>query len=318
MRTRTVWTLFAAVLLLLALAVSPVTHAGLPPLALAQGDDGEIEPADDPDDEDATLEPGQGDEFPIGDQGPPPPVEPAEPFHVEVLCAFTPEAGATECAFTGMPPAGYAEPVTFLVPVELACAAVIGGQYDYVTPDPAIGLYGFRPVEPEPWLTLQLDGVVTPAGAATYWFLTREGIVPATGPALACAPAPEPPPPPPTPSPTPRPTPSPTPAPTTGTLLVRTLTCAALPEDRAGYDWFGECEPLAYRLGPAGMQVTPPPVPESPAEAVFAEVPPGTYDLEALGFTWCHAISDNVTPESAVVIEAGERTTVWIFLCGGS
>jgi hypothetical protein len=320
MRNRIVWTLLSALLLTFAVSISLHAH---PPLALAQGDDGgEIEPVESDDeqeitpvpstDDEATLEPSQGEEFPIGTQPPPPPVEPTEPFRVEVLCEFSPAAGVTECAFTGMPPAGYAGPAVFLVPVELACAAVVGGQYAYAAPDPVIGLNGFRPTGSEGWLTLDLDGVVTPSGTATYWFQTPSGVVPATGPGLACAPAPT------APAPTPQPTSTVTPVPTTGSLLVRTLACVGVPEDRSGYDWFGQCDRLTYHLAPAGMQVTPPPVPNVPAEALFEDVPPGTYELEAMGFTWCHAESDNVNSDSQVIVAAGARTTVWIFLCQGS
>ena len=30
---------------------------------------------------------------------------------------------------------------------------------------------------------------------------------------------------------------------------------------------------------------------------------------------WCHATSDRVDPEGNLQIEAGQRTTVWMFVC---
>jgi hypothetical protein len=307
MRTRAAWIPVVALIVAVTLAAPAATHL---PAAIAQGD-GPIDPVTTPEDTDiappdrgdGTIEPSEGDEAPIGE--PPPPVEQTEPYRVEAECAYAPDAGATQCAFTGVPPAGHAGPVVFLMPAELACAAVIGGDYAWVAPDPATGLNGFQPIGDAGWMTLDLAGVVTPSGTATWWFQSPGGIVPGTGPALACSPAPS----------AQEPTPSPTPAPTTGTLLVRTHTCEGVPAGRDGYDWFGACDPVAYRVAPAGTQVTPPPESRVEAEALFAEIAPGRYDLQALGFTWCHAVSDNVTADSEVVIEAGARTTVWIFLC---
>ena len=308
MRTRPALVLLVALLAILALAPSPIT--------LAQGD-GPIEPVESPppgeiditpppNDGDGTIEP---EELPVSDQSPPP-VEPTEPFGVTVECAFAPEAGVTDCVFTGVPPTGQATAVVFLVPAELVCAEVTGGEYAYVAPDPVTGLNGYRPIGNAGWLTLSLAGIVTPAGAATYWFESPGGIVPGTGPALACSPASS--------SQEPAPSPTPTPLPATGTLLVRSLLCTDIPADRAGYDWFGACEPVAYRLALAGAQGTSTPERTAQAETVFAELPPGRYDLAAMGFTWCHAVSDNVNPQSEVVIEPGARTTVWVFLCRGA
>ncbi len=310
MRACPIWTLLVVLLATLTLVTVSASAA--------QGD-GPIEPVEPPVEVDPTppaqgeiAPPGDGpieqngdEELPNGDQSPPP-VEPTEPYRVEVRCAFSAQPGTTECVFTGVPPASHFGPVVFLMPAELACAEVTGGDYAYVAPDPVTGLNGYRPVGDTGRLTLTLAGVVTPGGTATYWFESPAGIVPGTGPALTCSPAPS----------GQQPTPAPTsaPAPITGTLMVRTLTCDDVPADRAGYDWFGACEPIAYRLAPTGGR------PESTAEAetVFGEVPPGRYDLAAMGFTWCHAVSDNVTAEGEVVIDPGTRTTVWIFLCRGA
>jgi hypothetical protein len=50
-------------------------------------------------------------------------------------------------------------------------------------------------------------------------------------------------------------------------------------------------------------------------EVVFSGLEPGTYDLTLLDGSWCHAKSDRVTAESDVVVEAGQESTVWVFLC---
>ena len=340
MQTRRVWILLSSLVLVIAVVATPAARPSHHlPAAFAQGDDDdvEIEPAGDDDDDDAGIEPGEGggdveivpgrgeegtlepgpaEEVPIGDDddsGVPPPVVPVGEFRVEVLCAFSADAGMSECAFTGMPLSSVTGDVSFLVPVDVVCAGLAGGQFEYVDPDPTIQLSGFRPVGSERWLTLILEGVVAPSGTATYWFQTDAGVFPATGPALACTPAPA------GADPTPPPvTPTVTPEPSTGTLVVSTHTCTDVPENRSGYDWFGQCAPLAYQLVAVGTPGAATPETTVPAESIFEELAPGMYDLGSLGFTWCHARSDNVTSESEVVIEAGARTTVWIFLCDGS
>lgn len=298
---RALLTLIAALVLLLP------TAGAVPTIAVAAQDDGEIDPIDQ-DEDDITPDDDDDDDVPLptappaGDDGE---VEPIGEYRVEVLCRYTPAARMSECAFTGMPPAGAPPPSYLLVPAEIACASVAGGQHVVVSPDPSVGLPGYRTAG-EPWLTLVLEGVAEPAGAATYWFQTDAGVVPGTGPALACAPAPR------EPSPA-QPSPTPTPRPETGTLVVSTRLCAEVPADREGFDWFAACPPLEYALLPAQQPATP--VTAMAADAAWRELAPGEYDLDLLGYHWCHARSDNVSAESKVVIEAGERTTVWIFLC---
>jgi hypothetical protein len=49
--------------------------------------------------------------------------------------------------------------------------------------------------------------------------------------------------------------------------------------------------------------------------ASFDALDPGLYKLEMTDTNWCHATSDNVDADGNVTIEAGKRTTVWIFIC---
>jgi hypothetical protein len=146
---------------------------------------------------------------------------------------------------------------------------------------------GYKSTGDEGTITLVLGGDVAPAGTATYWFETGDGVFPATGPGLSCAES--------TTEFTLQQTPAATQvpdegkevaAPETGELLVLMYTCTDVPEDRTGYDWFGECDPEG-----------------------------GVHDFTLTDVTWCRAASDNVDPEGNVTIVAGERTTVWGFIC---
>ena len=49
----------------------------------------------------------------------------------------------------------------------------------------------------------------------------------------------------------------------------------------------------------------------------FTRLQPGTYDLQEVDATWCHAESDSVDAQGQVVA-AGERASVWIFNCVGA
>jgi len=45
---------------------------------------------------------------------------------------------------------------------------------------------------------------------------------------------------------------------------------------------------------------------------------PGIYDLKEVDAAWCHAESDSVNADGHVVVEAGQRSSVWIFNCVGA
>lgn len=110
---------------------------------------------------------------------------------------------------------------------------------------------------------------------------------------------------------------------TTGELVVLICTCADVPEDTAGFDWFGLCDSEG---GVYGLSLAP--VIETSVEpmtmttvasgdATFPDLEPGLYSLEMAEGTWCKAVSDNVDAKGSVTIEAGARTTVYGFVCEG-
>jgi hypothetical protein len=45
------------------------------------------------------------------------------------------------------------------------------------------------------------------------------------------------------------------------------------------------------------------------------DLAPGRYRLVQTDVDWCHAESDRVDDQGSVVVNAGERASVWIFNC---
>lgn len=238
-----------------------------------------------------------------------------EGYAVEVICEFDSDSNSTECVFTGIAPSGTNGVSHIDLPQDEVCAEVTGGTFAYVDPDPDTHVIGYQSAGGDASLTLILEGDVTTTGAATYWFKTADGVFPSTGPGLGCreamagAATEE---------------TAGTPADvtdSTGALLVNTYLCTDVPEQTAEFDWFGACDPvggmheftLAGVDAGTGDQLSE----ESSTEgsAAFESLAPGAYLLEIVDTQWCHAESDNVTSEGTVIIEAGQRTTVWAFVC---
>jgi hypothetical protein len=209
------------------------------------------------------------------------------------------------------------------LPEEAVCTEVVGGEYEYVDPDPNTRVTGYKSRGSEGKFTLVLEGEVVSAGTTTYWFKAGDGVFPGRGPGLLCGeqasktPA----------SPDaddelPEGTASATES--TGGLVVMVYSCASLPADTENFDWFGECDPasdthnlvLELLSENAGTPVTT--ESNQSGNASFDALEPGLYSLEMTDVGWCHATSDNVNANGKVIIEEGERTTVWIFTCGPS
>lgn len=247
------------------------------------------------------------------------PVEVTARYRVDVSCkAKGKDGGETSaCEFRAVAPEGAEKATRVIVPADAVCADVVGGDYEQVEVRAGEGLNGYASKPDKEKFTLELDGDVATSGTMAYWIITGGGLLPAEGLALDCgdsgaaalSPAGSTPP------------PASTPAPETGTLAVVVATCADVPADTSGFDWFGRCQPGGngeeHRLTAAsgdGMQAWMA-TPDTEGTALFESLPPGEYRLETMGEPWCHAASDHVTAESTVVIEAGQRTSVYVFLC---
>jgi hypothetical protein len=245
----------------------------------------------------------------------------ADAYAVEVECQFDDRANQTTCVFTGVAPEDGKDVNHIDLPEEAVCADVVGGDYDYVDPDPNTHVTGYQSRGHEGAFTLVLAGQVTTSGATTYWFKVGGGIFPAQGPGLACettgkaASQLETP-------------PASTPdvaedVPDTGQLTVTTYLCGETPVDPATFDWYGACDQggsynftlAVVESGPATTYTVDA---SKPGVTTFGSLAPGVYHLELPGAKWCHAESDDVNADGDLNISAGETTQVWIFLCADS
>jgi len=91
------------------------------------------------------------------------------------------------------------------------------------------------------------------------------------------------------------------------------------------FDWYGRCDPqgqgVRFTLSvPDGDQFLPVVTGATDGDGIlrFTRLQPGTYQLTEVDATWCHAESDNVNRDGNVIVEAGERASVWIFNCVGA
>jgi hypothetical protein len=331
MRHLAIWRL-VIVLLLAAVPLAGPVIDGSAATALADngngkgGDnDGNRGHGNDPDGVDEDNPGKSGEKKPDKDEKPEKKEKPVETvpgagYTVAIDCHLTEDAAGTTCDIAATAPEGGKKVGFVQLPADAVCAEVLATDADLAEPDPATHVAGYTSPGKGGALSITLDGQVTTAGTATYWVRTGDGIFPVEGPGLRCDLAGD---------ATPNATVTfevdvtPTPAAMTGTVEVVTLTCADVPADTTGFDWFGACQPGAdpareFALAPsdAGAAITA--TTDASGTATFADLAPGEYRLDLTDGAWCHANADRVTADSEVVVEAGATSTVWIFLCDGA
>lgn len=331
-----------ALLMAWPVAMSPVLGPAVPALA----DDGETEEEDDEDDEDDDEDDekeedkddkdkekdddeGNGEGNRRNAEGRGGPVAPTKPYRVDVACTYDDDADQTACTFTGVAPPGAKDVGQVDLPASDVCAEVVGGDAEYVDPDPNTRVVGYTSRGSEGAFTLVLAGEVTDGGTATYWFETGDGVFPATGPGLVCD------------GTTGQPeavgestreaddgirvtgelVPTPTAAAPddAGLVIVLAYSCATKPADPAAFDWYGECEPggqdVPFSLTATDAAAASEASTDEAGMARFDGLAPGTYSLDAPDVVWCHAESDAVDEQGDLAVEAGAEVSVWIFLC---
>ncbi len=334
MRHLAIWRL-ATILLLAALPLAAPILAGPAPAAVADNGKGNEGHGNQDDSDDGNRGHGNDEDNPGNSSGPDSGRDDDEPdndgkaveaipagYLVDVACEPV-DAGATACTFTAFAPEG-GKKVGFLqVPAENLCAGVLDTDAKYADPEPHTQLAGYASSGGDrETVTIVLDGPVATAGTAIYWIKAASAVFPVTGPGLRCDLAAD--------AATDSPatatvrfdvTPAATETSSTGTVAVAVLSCAGVPADTSDFDWFGECPPGAdqprdFTLAPSDGGA--PPVTattDETGEAMFADVAPGDYRLDLVDGSWCHAVSDRVTADSEVVVEADATSTIWIFVC---
>jgi hypothetical protein len=241
------------------------------------------------------------------------PVDSGRSYTVNVSCAYQSVDDVTTCAFEGLALEDAKKVGQLVVPEDQLCATVSGNDGMYVDPDPHAHVVGYRSQGSTGKLTLVLSGNVSAGGSATYWIKAGGDVFPVRGPGLVCLTA----------APAATATAPSDLSDSAGALLVQTYNCP-ISAPQPDYDWFGACTPAGtestFRLTPPGgtgsddrTDAT-----DEGGQAQFGNLEPGLYDLARVDKNWCHAESDNVDPDGKVVINAGERTTVWIFSCSGA
>lgn len=240
-------------------------------------------------------------------------------YRVEVSCDYDDVAGTSTCTFTGIVPDGGKKINHLDVPQDAICAEVTGGTFKYVEDDPHTAVTGYQTKGSDDTVTLVLDGHAVPAGTVTYWLKAANNTLPVTGPGIDCGKPmafqqeqdPE------------SATPTPTSQPESGDLVVLIYTCADVPADTTDYDWFRLCDSEGgahdlelTRISEVALEPTPASTDES-GDATFIDLEPGLYALVMTDGAWCKAVSDNVDAEGNVIIDAGQRTTVYGFVCEG-
>jgi hypothetical protein len=325
MRSLDLWRLIAALLVIVSMAATASPAAAVAVAITADTDNDKKDRQDDGDgDRGHGNDPDGVDEDNPGNSGENRGVVVAtDGYTVEADCEHDPDDAETACRFKADVPGDAADIVRLVLPGDNVCAEVTDGDYEPVSSDTDARLTGYASEEGEDELELVLAGEVRVEGTGTWWVATADGVLPAAGPLLVCtdvattlstAPAE------PDATATTPVTPTPTPVPSTGTIVVAMHTCADVPADTTGFDWFAACQPggsvRTFAVAPVDDQAAAiTGATGETGEAVFTELAPGAYELALEGGSWCHAKSDSVTAGSNVVVEAGATSTVWVFVC---
>lgn len=110
----------------------------------------------------------------------------------------------------------------------------------------------------------------------------------------------------------------------TGAITVYKFACPVTTPS-SSFDWYNRCDPqgegvvfdLSVQNGDVFDPVT---MAATDADGILrlTRLAPGIYNLQEVDAVWCHAESDSVDANGHVVVEAGQRASVWIFNCVGA
>jgi prealbumin domain-containing protein len=110
----------------------------------------------------------------------------------------------------------------------------------------------------------------------------------------------------------------------TGAITVYKFACPVTTPS-SSFDWYNRCdsqgEGVVFNLSVQNGEVFDPvTTAATDADGILriTRLAPGIYDLQEEDAVWCHAESDAVDANGHVVVEAGQRSSVWIFNCVGA
>jgi uncharacterized surface anchored protein len=110
----------------------------------------------------------------------------------------------------------------------------------------------------------------------------------------------------------------------TGAITVYKLACPVTTPS-SSFDWYNRCDPqgegVVFNLSVQnGDTFDPVTSAATDADGILriTRLTPGIYALQEIDAVWCHAESDSVDANGHVVVEAGKRSSVWIFNCVGA
>lgn len=110
----------------------------------------------------------------------------------------------------------------------------------------------------------------------------------------------------------------------TGAITVYKFACPVTTPS-SNFDWYNRCDPqgegVIFDLSVQNGDTFEPVITAATdADGILriTRLAPGIYNLQEVDAVWCHAESDAVDANGHVVVEAGKRSSVWIFNCVGA
>ncbi len=225
----------------------------------------------------------------------------ARTFQIDADCSYDEDADETTCscaAAAGGDDAG--EIVAVWLPTTALSAEVVGGDVEFACEaDGRASAY----VASSAQFTVVLSGNVTVGTTTTWWCETAARLAPAFGPILVASTEDD-------------------ISDSAGALVVYASACGTTPADPDAFAWYRQCTAAATNQsctldggeGTAGATKQT----NRGGRICYGQLQTGRYRLTLEGEDWCHAECDNVNENGEVIVEAGRRTHVWAFTCGGS
>ncbi|MDP9471811.1 MAG: hypothetical protein M3Q71_14300 [Chloroflexota bacterium] len=222
-------------------------------------------------------------------------------YRIDADCSYDEDADETTCSCAAAAESDDAGAVVAVrLPITALSAEVVGGEIEFACEDDGrAAAY----VSTSAQFSVVLSGNVTVGTTTSWWCETDAGIIPALGPILVASAEDD-------------------ISDSAGALVVYASACGTTPSDADTFDWYGQCTAAATDQsctldGGEGTAAATKQTNRG-GRIRYGQLTSGAYRLTLDGDAWCHAEGDNLNENGEIVIEAGRRTHVWAFTCGGS